>query len=617
MGKVLSKIYYIIAFVMLSSISFAMESDTPEQIALNKKNYVKLRQILDQFPHAKKMGIELEIQGVNYANQNNIILVDHLRLFESHKKTPEGKPLWYLEVDGNSNIEFVSEAIDLKNANFLSVVLHDMNQVVHHMLNNSKIVYVGEEEDKKPVYEFSAEFYKEIQGIGKWVKDIRYPELEKAQSHKIIISDPLFIVKPQATFQFPIELFPRFANYMSRSHEKLKNKISILQDTKQLLFPDILPGKGEALAAFVELYIETFKDKFPKHEIGPKGNITLMSRIAFSDMYKALIGEEKQNFDTIIASSNYQNTLLFSGGVYPLFYPYNIMEEKTNDNNPQLFTQYQKENEWIKKLRTSLTYLKVNDWVKSIINPSMYNDAKKQNSELLGMSLGALKNILDYGLVNLELHNIKGNLFIKNDTDLMSPPPFLRDNYSMGKYSLPENYKEYGEAIIEMRGYSAKYPYLTMGKAIEYWLNAEIIGAINNWSSYSFKDGQYKKAINLINDLNIKDSISILNKIQYIEANNNVIKCHKELIKYNTVQIKMLLETLEKINNDLFKKQNDTINAAIQLLKKEKLEEQDYQGIADYLKIIYNILQQGFGGLKVEDELILKKQFFIDTLYQN
>jgi hypothetical protein len=81
--------------------------------------------------------------------------------------------------------------------------------------------------------------------------------------------------------------------------------------------------------------------------------------------------------------------------------------------------------------------------------------------------------------------------FFVNSSDLVSPPPFLPNTYSMGKYE--GNNKK--TAIIEMRGYSRLYDSkMKMGPIILQWFNREFQNAYAKWdSSYIVDITKYKK----------------------------------------------------------------------------------------------------------------------------
>ncbi|GEM_PF-5270500 len=432
----------------------------------------------------KKMGLELELQGVIYQKPDTIALQDHVRLFESNQKlSGTEKPLWYLEVDGSGNLEFVTEPFIVDGgceAHILEVI-GQMQYLLRFCLDAAAPSDTGLS-FRIPQTEFSHN----MGGVGKWVH--KSPTGGNITKDIIVhIQNPTWRVRPQITFQIPLELILPFTLHMAYEHNSLTKTVNTLIDNGY--FPsDIFerpfsPGAG--LAFLTILYAERLSNNHDADELGPKGVLTLMSRLSFSSMYAKLTHTEQGRFHTCLEKYLAENETkgLFKKA-YSLFYG------KDLGKHPEIMLP--------------IINLKINDFIRSIIEPGFFGEnieASKVKFKEILLATRSEVGIIAQGVIDEELANIEAGKFGFKGTDLVSPPPFIRHTYSMGKYEAPHP----ETAVLEMRGYSirCKTP-LRMDETIIDWVREEITAALVSWSP--------SKSLRRMIKGNLEASFSIINE---------------------------------------------------------------------------------------------------------
>jgi hypothetical protein len=137
-----------------------------------------------------------------------------------------------------------------------------------------------------------------------------------------------------------------------------------------------------------------------------------------------------------------------------------------------------------KDIIETITGLKIEDFIASIIEPGRFRDFTQGLSERFRGILEEVRASAGIhptvaAVIDEELENLRRGLFNFKGTDLVSPPPFLRHTYSMGKYESPRP----EVAVLEMRGYSVKCETpLRMDETIESWLREEVTAAVAEWN---------------------------------------------------------------------------------------------------------------------------------------
>lgn len=409
------------------------------------------------------MGIELELQGIQYENPG-ITILDHLRLYESKKKK-EGtdKPNWYLESDGSGNIEFVSRPFNINDHEEEKILWQsviDMHKLLLEIISSSKIESVREGN-----FKFQAKKGTET-SLGKWVlepdNDYILPEekidLDKVDYINIDIMDITCKVRPQATFEFPLRLIKKYTKNMSK-HGKIQEALKKLEHLK-------VKDDKDGLGYLIILYKNFLNDDKPYEEMGPKEKLPLMSRKSFSSMYQAIKGIGFQDYLEEIKDQK----------LFKIPFSFNLEGEELSDRD---------------EIKEIINHITLGEWVASIISPQNKNLQKKVEEFWSKM-------VQDKSTKAKELiyHQLRINLFNYSE-DLLSPPPFLPNTYSMGKYR--DNSKN-STGIIEMRGYPTIYTsQMRMGVMLMSWLETELESAKRQWENPKKMEGftdAYKFVLN-------------------------------------------------------------------------------------------------------------------------
>ena len=469
-----------------------------------------------------QMGIELEQQGVTYIKPEAVVLQDHIRLFESLEKIDD-RPIWYLEVDGSGNLEFVTDPIATENAEcegrILSII-QQMRSLLDWCLNQA---HPGQ-------YGFSlsipqSQFSSHIETIGTWVHKSADGET-LANDISIIIQNPTWRVRPQITFQLPLPLIPSFIVHMAYEHGSLTKTLNNM--IKNEFFPLGIFGRsfsaGEGLAYLTILYAERLSNYHDSSELGPKGILTLMSRVSFSEMYSRLPPSDKDIFNSIL-----ENFLKVNGKInlfkapYSLFYGENLAENQ--------------------EIRTAVGSLKIKDFIDSIITPEKFSEFTQECRDKFHRiltELGESETIDEDAkpVIQEVLTIISKRFFNFNGKDIISPPPFLRHTYSMGKYT----HLTPGTAVIEMRGYNQKNSQLRMDETIVDWLKEEIQSTLINW--------EISKSLKRMIKGNIEGCLNLINKCQNSEISLEKLirELHSPLIKTLSQRIMQAIHALRSID---------------------------------------------------------------------
>ncbi len=453
-----------------------------------------------------RMGIELELQGIEYDDLETVT-PDHLRLFQ-------GKD-WYLEVDGSGNLEFVSEPFFLEAESSLKMSplfkpIQQMHRLLAYIIGTSKEekFYDADSQKEKIHFVFEEKKGKSFEDMGEWVlspgkNNASLKEIEaikKKTDIKLIIKDLTCRVRPQATFELPLHLIPQFTSYMANKHPKL-NRIKNALIEKQY----------DSFTYLIGLYINFLKDKGKYEEAGPKEKFPLMSRKSFSSMYASL-GKEiklqevfKEELDNKLFAIPY--FIMFDG-------------EDISENNEI----YKKE----------LETITIGNWISSIVDPSIGQKRRNYYKEFWnGLLEKKVEKDDEYELLTYQIKNL--GLYDKT-TDILSSPPFLDNNYSMGKYD--DSSKP--TAIVEMRGYTKAYGMdIRMGQLVLSWLEREVYNASRVWNpSKILTITNYNELYEQIND-NIENS----NWHKGEDHISKVVKTFKES--------EQVLINLEKTQNEL------------------------------------------------------------------
>jgi hypothetical protein len=264
---------------------------------------------------------------------------------------------------------------------------------------------------------------------------------------------------------------------MAAGHEDLSNAFS-----RAKKYVNVIPEDGVDLSLLTIIYCELLSSNSQEKELGPKGSLGLMSRRSFSDMYANLAPKDKETFAEIMKSYSLnkpnKNHLFYD--LYPLNYGVDICRLQNSDKT---VTHCQKE---AKEVTSTIRNIKINDFIESIISPESSKAFIGKNNDILSKTLKCLledKAIKQNkeSMVNVikELKNIESGMFNFQGKDILSPPPFLRNTYSMGKQKTIIS----RDAILEMRGYSTTYhSRIPMGKPISMWLSREMDNAGKEWS---------------------------------------------------------------------------------------------------------------------------------------
>jgi hypothetical protein len=406
-----------------------------------------------------KMGIELELQEITYVNEADVVLLDHIRLFESESRGEGGVPDWYLEVDGTGNLEFVTRPFLLTNASERDCLLRSTEGI--HQLSTIILEHSRNPASLDDSYTFVIEKGTNLAGLGRWVlgwndKNLLPEEIERLRKQKnitISIDDPTFKVRPQATFEFPYSLMPHFARYMAADHPKLSNAVKKVE----------AKGKAPELTAndygfhyLIMLYNELLKEKKPGSELGPKAHLTLMSRKSFS----SYVVDRADSWEHLL--SKVAPAAKLFGTYYNIYF-----------NGKNLADEAE--------VKTILDSVTMHHWIESMKNPAIADELSARASEIWRRAaeeaLSTDRRNIPAQIILKQLHE---GLFSSHE-DLLSQPLFMNKAYSMGK-----NIAKDKHAIIEMRGYTAAYSNnMRMGQMIKSWLGREIASALVRWAPES------------------------------------------------------------------------------------------------------------------------------------
>jgi hypothetical protein len=286
-----------------------------------------------------------------------------------------------------------------------------------------------------------------------------------------ISGTPFPYVQPQATFQFPLSHMSNFLEYMVVVHKRLKKA---LDATKNFIkkYPEITEDHedhGFGLSLLTILYCELLASP-PEmsKELGPKSYLPLMSRLAFSDMYADLGEIEKVKFSKLM--NQYSNEK-GKKSLFPLAYALNIGSINVLDS---VWSK-----KCMEKVLTKIKSVTFEDFIDSIQKPN--EKTVEENKKLLMQSLQCLVDSEKIaGISNEDIKQVLSviDTFDYNGKDILSPPPFLSSDYSMGKVGRVKR----PDAILEMRGYRQRYgTSIVMGTSISLLLSREIEQANLGW----------------------------------------------------------------------------------------------------------------------------------------
>lgn len=428
------------------------------------------------------IGIELELQKTEYQPPQTIIktgLVDHIRLFESKDQIDE-KPVWYLEADGSGALEFVTSPIPLDKKNLLVIAFKQINKLMKEIIENS---FPSDDLDFK---KFTIESNEE-NALGTWVHKVpklgrqKVTEWEELKDNiEICLKDPTLTVRPQITFEIPANFIGIFTRYMSHKHLPLFKAASDVEKVINLPASSnfILGNNGKALAYFLALTTELLRYNYSEMEQGPKGAITLLSRRSFKSMYNQLNQDEQEEFKSEF--EKYLNTNSEqSNSEKSLFkQPYKLFFGR-GENTFDLYEEG-KDIKGVEYITSILKKQTIGDLYKSIVSQEQF-----QRNECNNLLVKALNQVianngrLEKGLQQ-DITDIKSGVYDNIDGDLLSPPLFLPNYYSLGKEDGEISNNNF---IIEMRGYNARYPEMHMGNQLYFWLNNELNIAESYWEN--------------------------------------------------------------------------------------------------------------------------------------
>lgn len=495
-----------------------------------------------------KMGIELELQDITFVNEANIVLLDHIRLFESEFRGEGGVPDWYLEVDGTGNLEFVTRPFLLNEPSendCLNRSLEGIHQLSEFILKSS----VDPTLLDKP-YSFSIPKDTDIGGLGRWVlkwnsKNLLPKEegrLKRQRDIKIAINDPTFKVRPQATFEFSYELMPNFAHYMATKHPKLLNIVKKVEGKGKL---EGITTSDYGFHYLVMLYNELLKEKRPASESGPKGQLALMSRKAFS----SYMFDQEESWGNLLSLFDPAEKLF--GTYYNIYFESDNLSEKG-------------------EVRALLDSITTGMWIRSMRDPSIANEYSRRSGEIWERTAAEALAVNGSNIpAQIIIKQMNEGLFVSHE-DLLSPPPFINKAYSMGK-----NADKNKNAVIEMRGYTAAYSNnIKMGDIIRAWLKREVKNALVNWAPeklYPMNDYQIiSKGISELMETSIwkAKQNALTDSIAMIRAPMKIKKFSPDLITVTPILESNLREYQERTEREFFEC-NPGIIEEINVQKKE------------------------------------------------
>lgn len=360
-----------------------------------------------------------------------------------------------------------------------------------------------------------------------------------------IVEKPTFKVVPQLTFGFPLEHFPNFLLYMSQNHPKLTKCINRLKSIKE--FPKFFINrkfdKGESLALFFKVYADLAQNEIVTKELGPKAVFTLMSRCSFSEQFLQLENQEQESF-----KKNCFSYLKVNGDKQLFKKPYGLFLGEDLLNPEAIEIQ-----EIVTPLIKIVNGITVEKWFSSIVDPKIFVKEKEENLFSLQKVLTKLLNkkyeeCVEQSLIKVVLENIKNDEFKINYTDLLSPPPFLKNSYSMRKYSAKK-----GLCLIEMRGYALKFSgvdfRLTDSLLLKNWLVKEVFNFQKNWNPLIAIKEHLLSQIELYFSILNNDSTNNEEKIDILK-NGKEIKLKEKTTLYYSTYFAPIENALEENNID-------------------------------------------------------------------
>lgn len=463
-----------------------------------------------------KVGIEMEIVSpIKYVPNDGEKGLRHKRLLEVKN---EGKLIWYVEIDSSSrNLEIVTfPPLELPEK------MEDFDLILESItFFLSKIDNFIKDSEKGSVKKIDQIFLNEINTSWGFPYVISFSSTF-AEGVICIKKDfsRIISVKPQISYQIPLEVIYDFFTLYDEDDFFSKNLKRIIkgmnsEKTKEAGFYNLFtyyihclndkgeildkllkkavltyfdihipkPKKGEARSEYDHI-VKEYKDlersvlesdnadnknKWAKvqkdnglrfTETGLKQFLPIMSRTAFSDMFKKVRGKESvitkiyenhRGTKTIFPNYPFMKNPLYNNGVvledidyeYPFRYLSTSLLKEVHDYDVSKIT--------------------VDDWVASIINPSEYSrfrhightksepetkEGAKKWLEAEGAS--SKENLIKY--VRMIFRDQKMKM-----RDLMSPPPFSRETESMGGLYAPQN-PQYGDVVLEVRNSKTLHP---------------------------------------------------------------------------------------------------------------------------------------------------------------
>lgn len=323
---------------------------------------------------------------------------------------------------------------------------------------------------------------------------IEYPELhiyEKVKN-KILKPESLPWVPhfaPQATIQHPLEyaiplyfsLFGFNSEYMPTFSASLPLRDDFMEAQKEadsLAFGNVLAELKKKLNGLVFLHaltltqmapsenstdeqlLEETQEAYDKYQqVDPKMKLAIMSRRPFSQMYEDIKAPKEYftHFQEVMGKNRafYQVPELFSRVNYAEQF---FDLETASPKNLLTFCDLINEDFREKNIITLMSLLE-----RGIISTTMIRNFKNE-VKIRGQPIALfLKYYYNFLLMSVDtptggvIMDVDNKLIIPTewDHDLLSPPVFLNTNNSMGRFRekrSPEELKEYGEAIVEIRG---------------------------------------------------------------------------------------------------------------------------------------------------------------------
>lgn len=442
-----------------------------------------------------KMGIEVEIVNpIKYVRQDGEKSLRHKKLLIA---THGGEEVWRLEVDSsNQDIEFVSVPFALPHEyaklEATAVSINQFIRVLQAALMSESLAHIDPE--------LLARINSDIADTD--VNIDFHPEYGKTSIPLAIVSAVKdgIVPKPQITYQIPLEtLFDLFSYFIAKKGEfetggGFKEKLSgyLINEKKATCgFLNLISyyiyniGRVETLYRKVPGIFELNKSK--NTETGIKQYIPIMSRLAFSDIYKALQISGLLNEEEYLAKLTERMDLLeIKEDAQILEFDYGIMR------NPLFIRRFPPEpSPFIEGGRLSSFYpypllntdlmekdYRLGQWLASIRDPSIPRPlgrpvalqdtapARKATKEEMKASIYAIRPE-DHGAseaeqtiyIKSQLRRYLESQFVmhSNGKDLLSPAPYSVESDSMGALDIRGIDLNFGLAVLEIRKYGEYY----------------------------------------------------------------------------------------------------------------------------------------------------------------